>query len=136
MKAAVALLMLIAAPAGARTQAPVIYTPSLRCTAATATASGQARADALIAAFEREYPAALVDPARVEQAMIAPATLQVIVANLACLSKQPGADPFVPEQAAALFASRRYGKAAFALLARTREARFARQMRDYTTAGR
>ena len=136
-----AVLALSAAPAVARTPASVAYTPSMKCTPFTGSAkitSGvqQQRADALIAAFERDYPAALVDPSRVERALLDSATLARIVNDLACLSTQPGADSFVPEQAAALFASKRYGKAAFALLAKRGQARFARQMRAFVAVGR
>lgn len=113
---------------------PVAYTPSLRC---SGTAS-QADADAMLAAFEREYPASLVSSAQVEGVKIPPATLDDIVASLSCLAAQPGGDPFVPEQAAALFASKRHGAAAFEAVERLASAgdeparRFAEQMRAYT----
>ena len=119
----------------------VTYAPTQRCTPFLGDAkqiSGvqQQRADQLIAAFEVNYPAALVDPKRVEAASISPAILQKIVSDLACLATQPGADPFVPEQAAALFASRRYGAQAFDILARNGNTRFAKQMRSYTAVRR
>ena len=125
---------ILAAPA-------VTYTPTQRCTpflGGSKQVNGvqQQRADQLIAAFEDDYPAVLVDPKRVEAASISPAILQKIVSDLACLATQPGADPFVPEQAAALFASRRYGAQAFAILARNANARFAKQMRSYTAVRR
>lgn len=112
---------------------PVSYTPSFRCSEPVT----QAAADAMLAAFEKDYPAALVAPAQVEGAAIPPAVLERIVADLSCLAGQPGGDPFVPEQAAALFASPRHGAAAFAALERLASAgnqrarRFAVQMRGY-----
>jgi hypothetical protein len=137
----VALALVAAFPASARTPKLIDYAPTIRCVPFVgnknaATAVQQQRADALIAAFEAAYPPALGDPARVEIATVLPATLKAIVAELACLSTHPGADPFVPEQAAALFASKRYGKTAFALLAQSGNARFARQMRSYIAVRR
>ena len=138
MKRSVALLLLMAAPASAHGLETVSYKPSLICTpykGSKAVISGaqQQYADRLIAAFERDYPTTLIDPKRIENAAIAPTLFAQIVDHLACLSTQPGADPFVPEQAAALFASKRYGKAAFARLAQTKQAAFARQMRAYVS---
>jgi hypothetical protein len=141
MKWCLIALALLAAPATARVPTSIAYQPSMACTPYTGSKTvmngvQQQRADALIAAFERDYPAALVNPARVEGALLDPVTLARIVDDLACLSTQPGADPFVPEQAAALFASKRYGKAAFALLAKKGQLRFAKQMRAYVVVGR
>lgn len=113
------------------------YTPTFRC----AGIASQEQADAMLAAFETEYPPALVDPARVDGAVLDASTLQRIVADLACLAAQPGADAFVPDQAAALFASRRHGRSAFealdALAQRgdARAKRFAMQMRAYAEQG-
>lgn len=114
----------------------IVYAPSFACGKPV----GPAGADAMLAAFETEYPKALVDPAQVELQDVTPATLEHLVADLACLAGQIGGDPFVPEQAAALFASRRYGVAAFAALdalARSGSGeaeRFGVQMRAYTEA--
>jgi hypothetical protein len=141
MRYCLALLALLAAPAAARIPASLAYTTSLACTPYNGSktvinSAQQQRADALIAAFERDYPANLVDPVKVESTVVAPATLARIVADLACLSTQPGADPFVPEQAAALFASKRYGKAAFTHLVKRGQVRFAKQMRAYVAVPR
>jgi hypothetical protein len=141
MKSALTLLLMLAGSAQARSEPVVTYSPAERCTplvrsARTTTAAELARGDALIAAFERTYPQALVDPATVDTVTIAPPTLRVLVDDLACLSTQPGGDPFVAEQAAALFASKRYGPAAFGWLARTGRTRFAQQMRRYSAARR
>ena len=112
----------------------ISYAPSFKCTGA---GTSQAAADRIIAAFEKEYPAALVDPARVEGVAVEPAVLARIVGDLACLASLPGGDPFVADQASALFASPRHGAAAFAALDRlasagdSAAARFARQMRAY-----
>lgn len=134
------LLLQALAPGAARTPAysrslrdqPVVY-PGVGCPTQH---GSQAEADQAIAAFERAYPAALVDPATVERRTVAPAVLTRIIANLPCLAALPGGDPFVAEQASALFASRAHGRAAFAALDRLaatdpRAARFARQMRAY-----
>ena len=131
------LVIVTAMSASAKARNTIDYAPTLRCTAFVGAKNAptrvqQQRADALIAAFEKAYPSGLVNPSRVDTAAIPPTTLKVIVEQLACLSTHPGADPFVPEQAAALFASKRYGKTAFALLAKSGNARFARQMRRYT----
>lgn len=138
----IAGLLLVTAASAAMAATKIIdYTPALHCTPFVGTKNAptgaqQRRADALIAAFEKSYPPRLVDPSRVELETIPPTTLKTIVAQLACLSTHPGADPFVPEQAAALFASKRYGKTAFALLAKSGNGRFATQMRSYVAVRR
>lgn len=120
----------------APTMGNLSYAPSFECTAGASPTA----ADAMLAAFEADYPKALVDPATVELQQLAPATLQRIVADLGCLAGQVGGDAFIPEQAVALFASRRHGAAAFAaldVLARSGDAaaeRFLVQMRGYTSA--
>ena len=141
-RASILLVLAVSTPVTARpTMAVISYTPTQHCTPFVGSARRvngvqQQHADMLIDAFEKDYPAALVDPDRVESAVVSPATLKAIVADLACLATQPGGDPFVPDQAAALFASKRYGAQAFALLAKSGNARFAKQMRDYTAVRR
>lgn len=114
--------------------ATVSYAPSFHCSEIVT----QAAADTMLSAFERDYPASLVAPAQVEGVTIPPATLARIVADLSCLASQPGGDLFIPEQAAALFASRRYGAEAFDAVEKLasegdeRARRFATQMRAYS----
>ncbi len=142
MRVLLALVALTAATTSSARMPKVIhYAPTMRCTPFVgnenvATLAQQNRADALIESFEKAYPPALVDPTRVEIAIVPSATLKTIIVELACLSTHPGADPFVPDQAAALFASKRYGNAAFAVLAESGNARFARQMRSYAAIRR
>ena len=105
-------------------------------------------ADRLVNAFERSYPKALAGEASVERTPLGSDALARLVADLACVSSHPGADPFVPEQALALFASKRHGRAAFAALnalARSEAASpalrsaaraFERQMRSYVSNSR
>ncbi|TRW17351.1 hypothetical protein [Glacieibacterium frigidum] len=122
-------------PQPATTTAPLAYAPTFRCEGLVDAAA----ADAMLAKFEAEYPKPLVSPALVEGQRIAPATLTRIVTDLSCLAAQIGGDPFVPEQAAALFASRRHGADAFAALDRLavsdeQAARFRDQMKAYIAA--
>lgn len=73
-------------------------------------------ANALLASFRADYPAELRKRRSVEKAALAPAQLQDLVTGLACLSTWPGADPLVADTARPLFASKRYGAQAFAML--------------------
>ena len=91
----------------------------------------------LLDAFERDYPSAYADPARVDGAVPAD-TVPELARSLACLAGVTSFEGFLSDQASALFASRRHGPAAFAALAAAgkgsgREAdyarRFAEQMR-------
>lgn len=89
--------------------------------------------------LEKHYPVALVEAARVEHVYLVRAQLAQIVMYLACLSKS-SRGAFVPEQAMALFASKRYGREAFRVLERESATRggdakdakfFLWQMRQY-----
>ena len=77
-----------------------------------------ARTDRLVAAFEKRFPKALRSKTGAERASLTPSVLDALVRELACLASLPGGDPFVPETATTLFASKRHGRAAFAILDR------------------
>lgn len=69
--------------------------------------------DARLAEFDRAYPREWRRRGGIKDVEFTPAELRRAVTGLACLSTWPGADPLVPDAAAALFASRRHGTAAF-----------------------
>ncbi|TCP34344.1 hypothetical protein [Sphingomonas sp. BK235] len=71
---------------------------------------------AALAAFEARYPAAYGDAKRLRAAALTPPALRELVAGLACLASWPAAQDVVPRRAAPLFASKRWGSAAFAAL--------------------
>lgn len=80
-------------------------------------AAGDRSAQAsLIADFERNYPAEFRREKRLKRAVISPDELRATVTGLACLSRWPGAEKVVPDVATPLFASERYGRAAFEMV--------------------
>lgn len=69
---------------------------------------------AVLADFQRSYPAEFRKISTLKHTEIAPDELRATVTGLACLARWPGAEEIVPEMATPLFASKRYGPAAFA----------------------
>src|SRR5262249_46290745 len=95
--------------------------------------------DKLEDALEKNYPESLLDEDKVERVDLDSIQLTQIVMYLACLSNASGGD-FVPSSATTLFASKRYGRAAFHVLERESKGRrrdakdakfFLWQMRQY-----
>jgi hypothetical protein len=72
--------------------------------------------EAVIADFERSYPAEYRRDKALKRAVIAPEEMRATVIGLACLATWPGAEEVVPKAATPLFASKRHGDAAFAAL--------------------
>lgn len=92
----------------------------------------------LLDAFERDYPAAYADPARVDDA-VRGEEVPELARSLACLAGVTAFEGFLADQASALFASPRHGRAAFAALAAAgkgegREAEYARRFADQMRA--
>ena len=71
---------------------------------------------AVIADFERSYPADYRRDKALKRAVIAPEEMRATVVGLACLASWPGAEEVVPRAATPLFANKRHGDAAFAAL--------------------
>ena len=80
------------------------------------TSADPATQAAVVQQFEAEYPAQYRRQASLRRAQITPEELRATVTGLACLSRWPGAQKVVPEAATPLFASKRYGPAAFAVI--------------------
>lgn len=85
-------------------------------TCRTPTSADAATQTSVIADFDRNYPAEYRSRGRIKRADISPDELRATVAALACLLRWPGAERVVPEAALPLFASKRYGAAAFQLV--------------------
>jgi hypothetical protein len=90
--------------------------------------------------FEKQYPPALIDPNSVDEQTLTPDDMAAIVRFAACAAAKTDFEPFIADNASALFASKKHGNAAFAVLekmSRTAgfEAKaakdFANQMREY-----
>ena len=106
------------------------------CAAVRAAAS----ADAALAQFEREFPAALKDQKLIETLALNDSQLSGISAYLACLAQRSSYGPDVVETSLWLFSSKRHGKRASKLLDRLAAGKgedaaaareFASQIRDY-----
>lgn len=100
--------------------------------------ASSADAQSLLDRFERDYPAAYADPARVDDAVPAD-TVPELARSLACLAGVTSFEGFLADQASALFASPRHGRAAFAALAAAgkgsgREAEYARRFAEQMRA--
>ena len=91
-------------------QAPVVDGCADRARIATLTSSE------LAVELDRTLPASLRRMRDVKRAEIAPADLRRMVTGLACYASVPGSGETVPRAAESLFASKRYGEAAFAAL--------------------
>ncbi len=96
--------------------------------------------DAAADVFEKQYPSKLVDPATVDSVTLTASEIEAIALFAACAAARTGYEPFVADNASALFASTRHGNAAFAALKRLSRApgiegkaakAFDDQMRDY-----
>lgn len=85
-------------------------------TCRTPTSADAGTQAAVLADFDRNYPAEYRSSGRVKRAEISPDDLRATVAGLACLSRWPGAERVVPDAALPLFASKRYGPTAFRLV--------------------
>lgn len=82
-------------------------------TCRTPTSADPGTQAAVIADFESSYPAEFRRSSSLKRVEIAPDELRATVTGLACLARWPGAEAIVPEAATPLFASKRYGPAAF-----------------------
>lgn len=82
----------------------------------TASATDPVDHAAVLADFQRSYPADYRKISLLKKTEIAPDELRATVTGLACLARWPGADKVVPEMATPLFASERHGPAAFATI--------------------
>lgn len=71
---------------------------------------------AVLADFAQNYPVEYRTSKLLKRTDITPDELRATVTALACLSRWPGAERVVPEAATPLFASKRYGPAAFQLI--------------------
>jgi hypothetical protein len=111
---AISLAIALAGPARAE-PAPVAGLPLPSCAELRAAALFDS---ALVDAFEKRYPRALVGEASVERLALDPGQVGNAAAYLACVAGLTGLDVFVAEQGLALFASRRHGRAALAALDR------------------
>ncbi len=100
------------ATAAAAAATPVAPEASCR-SAASVDPSGQAEA---LAEFEQQYPADYRRLKTLKRTQIAPDDLRTTVVGLACLARWPGAQDVVPRAATPLFASKRHGPAAFAVI--------------------
>ncbi len=89
--------------------------------------------------FEQQYPAALINPATVDEQSLTANDIAKIAGFAACAAAKTDFEPFVADNASALFASKTHGAAAFAALERlsrepgfegTAAKAFAEQMRD------
>jgi hypothetical protein len=85
-------------------------------TCRTPTSADAGTQAAVIADFDRSYPAEYRKPSLLKRTEIEPDELRATVAGLACLSRWPGAERVVPQAAVPLFASKRYGPIAFRLI--------------------
>lgn len=85
-------------------------------TCRTPTSADAGTQAAVLAEFDRNYPAEYRSPKLLKHTEIAADELRATVTGLACLSRWPGAERVVPEAAVPLFASKRYGPTAFRLV--------------------
>jgi hypothetical protein len=80
-------------------------------------ATDPAQQQVVIDDFTRSYPAEYRSYGALRRTAITPDELRATVTGLACLATWPGAEKVVPRTATPLFASKRYGRAAFSTLA-------------------
>ena len=73
-------------------------------------------ADEVSDLFEKQYPTALVDVNIVDEQSLTSDDMAAIVRFAACAAAQTDFEPFVADNASALFASKKHGNAAFAAL--------------------
>lgn len=92
------------------------YGAKAASTCRTPTSADPATQSAVIADFARNYPADYRKNATLKRTEIASGELRATVTGLACLARWPGAEDVVPTAATPLFASKRHGAAAFAVL--------------------
>lgn len=85
-------------------------------TCRTPTSADPATQASVLTEFAESYPAEYRTAKLLKRTDIAPAELRATVTGLACLSRWPGAEQVVPEAATPLFASKRYGPAAFEMI--------------------
>lgn len=85
-------------------------------TCRTPTSADPGTQAAVIADFERSYPAEFRRSGALKKTDIAPDELRATVTGLACLARWPGAEAIVPEAATPLFSSKRHGPAAFQVI--------------------
>ncbi len=78
----------------------------------------QGSPDTVATLFEQHYPAPLVSPDTVDDIELSVADLDSLTAFAACAAAKNDYEPFVADNASALFASKRHGAAAFAALRR------------------
>ncbi|MET0376047.1 MAG: hypothetical protein ABW128_17540 [Rhizorhabdus sp.] len=71
---------------------------------------------ATLAAFEDGFPSSYGSERALRRADLSPAELRDLLTGLACLASWPAAQEVVPDRATALFASKRWGPRAFAML--------------------
>lgn len=83
------------------------------CSQLRAEYSGKANTEALLAAFNTDYPATLVNEATVEGVSISEPEMERLTAYLACVADLTDYFPEVADGALALYASKRHGAAAF-----------------------
>ena len=74
--------------------------------------SGQADTEALLAAFNTDYPATLVNESTVKDVVISGPEMDRLTAYLACVADLSDYFPEVADGALALFSSKRHGAAA------------------------
>lgn len=85
-------------------------------TCRTPTSADAGTQAAVVADFAQSYPEEYRSAKLLKRADIGPDELRATVTGLACLSRWPGAERVVPQAAIPLFASKRYGRAAFQLV--------------------
>lgn len=85
-------------------------------TCRTPTSADGASQAAVLVEFSQSYPAEYRTSKLLKRTDISADELRATVTGLACLSRWPGAERVVPEAATPLFASKRYGPAAFQLV--------------------
>ncbi len=75
-------------------------------------------ADAVAALFETKFPPQIIDPKTVDAVQLTPEEMEAVTAFAACAAAKNDFEPFIADNATALFTSRVHGKAAFAALDR------------------
>jgi hypothetical protein len=90
--------------------------------------------------FEKHFPAALIDPGRVENVSLTQNEISLLAAFAACAAAKTDFEPFVADGATAFFGSKKHGNTAFSALESTSRKpgfegkaakEFAEQMRNY-----
>ncbi len=99
-------------PARVARAAPAAASP--RCTPGAQVSPGEQAA--ALAEFEDGFPAAYGKERELRRMTLSPPELRQLVTGLACLASWPAAQEVVPDRAVPLFASKRLGAQAFAML--------------------